>query len=52
LALVRVERVVLARMHIKNDGRELSDMIYIHPGLNECILAAAVKAVAEVKKSK
>ncbi len=42
---------VLAVMHLKNDVRELADMIYIHPGLNECILAAAVKAVAEVKKA-
>jgi mycothione reductase len=41
---------VLAVMHLKNDVRELADMIYIHPGLNECLLAAAVKAVSEVKK--
>ena len=40
---------VLAVIHLKNDVRELADMIYIHPGLNECILAAAVKAVGKVK---
>ncbi len=40
---------VLAVIHLKNDVRELAEMIYIHPGLNECILAAAVKAVAKVK---
>ena len=41
---------VLAVIHLKNDVRELADMIYIHPGLNECILAAAVKAVGKVKE--
>ncbi len=41
---------VLSVMHIKNDVRELAEMIYIHPGLNECILAAAVKAVAKVEE--
>ena len=41
---------VLAVMHLKNDVRELADMIYIHPGLNECILSAAVNAVAKVRK--
>ncbi len=40
---------VLAVIHLKNDVRELADMIYIHPGLNECILAAAVAAVSKVK---
>jgi len=42
---------VLAVMHLKNDVRELADMIYIHPGLNECILAAAVKAIGKVSES-
>lgn len=37
---------VLAVMHLKNDVHELADMIYIHPGLNECLLAAAVKSVS------
>lgn len=41
---------VLAVMHLKNDVRELADMIYIHPGLNECILAAAVKAIGKVSE--
>lgn len=40
---------VMAVMHLKNDVRELADMIYIHPGLNEGILAAAVKAIGAVK---
>jgi mycothione reductase len=40
---------VLAVIHLKNDVRELADMIYIHPGLNECILAASVAAVSKVK---
>ncbi len=41
---------VLAVMNLKNDVRELADMIYIHPGLNECILAAAVKATRKVRE--
>ena len=41
---------VMLLMRLKNDVRELADMIYIHPALNECILAAAVKAVGEVKR--
>ncbi len=36
-------------MHLRNDVRELAEMIYIHPALNECLLAAAVKAVSAVK---
>ena len=41
---------VLAVMRLKNDVRELANMIYIHPALNEALLAAAVKAVSAVKK--
>lgn len=41
---------VLMLMRLKNDVRELAEMIYIHPALNECLLAAAVKAVSEVKR--
>jgi dihydrolipoamide dehydrogenase len=41
---------VLAVMNLKNDVRELSEMVYIHPGLNECILAAAVQAVVQVRR--
>lgn len=41
---------VMAVMRLKNDVRELAEMIYIHPALNECLLAAAVKAVGAVKK--
>ncbi|MGL4398879.1 MAG: dihydrolipoyl dehydrogenase family protein [Luteolibacter sp.] len=41
---------VMMLMHLKNDVRELANLIYIHPALNECLLAAAVKAVGEVRK--
>jgi mycothione reductase len=40
---------VMAVMRLKNDVRELANMIYIHPALSECILAAAVQAVAKVR---
>lgn len=42
---------VMTVMRLKNDVRELANMIYIHPALNECLLAAAVKAISAVKKS-
>lgn len=42
---------VMMLMRLKNDVRELANLIYIHPALNECLLAAAVKAVGEVRKS-
>lgn len=41
---------VMMLMHLKNDVRELVDMIYIHPGLNELFLSASVAAIAAVKK--
>ncbi len=41
---------VLAVIQLKNDVRELAEMVYIHPALNECILAAAVKAVAKIRQ--
>jgi len=41
---------VMAVMRLKNDVRELANMIYIHPALNECLLAASVRAVSEVRK--
>jgi mycothione reductase len=41
---------IIAVMHLKNNIRVLADMIYIQPELNECILAAAVNAVAKVRK--
>lgn len=43
---------VITVMKLKNDVRELADTIFIHPALNECLLAAAVKAVRDVKKSR
>ena len=39
---------ILAVMRLKNDVREVSGMVYIHPALNECLLAAAVRAVVKV----
>jgi dihydrolipoamide dehydrogenase len=41
---------VLTVMHLKNDVRELAEMVYVHPALNELLLAAAVRAVAAVRK--
>ena len=43
---------VMAVMRLRNDVRELANMIYIHPALNECILAAAVKAASLVRKAR
>jgi len=42
---------VLMLMHLKNDVRELLDMVYIHPGLNELFLTAAVDAISAVRKA-
>jgi mycothione reductase len=41
---------VMMVMRLKNDVRELADMIYIHPALNECLLAAAVAAKKAVRE--
>ena len=43
---------VLAVMHIKNDIRQLKEMLYIHPALSEALLPAAVAAVKEVEEYK
>lgn len=43
---------VLMLMHLKNDVRELLEMIYIHPALNELFMPAAVQAVAKVRAFK
>ncbi|MFK7849822.1 MAG: NAD(P)/FAD-dependent oxidoreductase [Akkermansiaceae bacterium] len=40
---------ILMLMHLKNDVRELLEMIYIHPALNELFMPAAVQAVAKVR---
>lgn len=40
---------VITVMQLKNDVRALADTIYIHPALNECLLAASVAAVRKVK---
>lgn len=42
---------VMTVMRLKNDVRKLADTIYVHPALNECWLAAAVKAVGKVKSA-
>ncbi|MES2922873.1 MAG: dihydrolipoyl dehydrogenase [Verrucomicrobiota bacterium] len=39
---------VITVMKLKNDVRELAETIYIHPALNECLLAASVHAVEKV----
>jgi dihydrolipoamide dehydrogenase len=39
---------VMTVMRLKNDVRELAETIHIHPALNECLFAAAVKAVVKV----
>jgi len=41
---------VMVVMRLKNDVRELANMIYIHPALNECLLSASVEAVGKVRK--
>lgn len=41
---------VITVMKLKNDVRELADTIYVHPALNECLLAASVKAIQEVER--
>ena len=43
---------VITVIKLKNDVRELAETIYIHPALNECLLAAAVKAVGKVKEAR
>ncbi len=42
---------VLMLMHLKNDVRELLEMIYIHPALNELFMPAAVQAISMVRKA-
>lgn len=41
---------VMAVMRLENDVRELADLIYVHPALNECLLAAGVAAVQAVRE--
>jgi dihydrolipoamide dehydrogenase len=41
---------VMTVMRLKNDVRELAETIHIHPALNECLLAAAVKAILKIKQ--
>lgn len=41
---------VIMLMHLKNDVRELLNLVYIHPALNELFLTAAVAAINKVKK--
>ncbi|MGJ8725609.1 MAG: dihydrolipoyl dehydrogenase family protein [Roseibacillus sp.] len=41
---------VLAIMRLKNDVREMAEMMYVHPALPELLLDAAVQAIKEVRK--
>ena len=43
---------ILMLMHLKNDVRELLEMIYIHPALNELFMPAAMQAIAKVRTYK
>ena len=43
---------VIMLMHLKNDVRELLNLIYIHPALNELFLTAAVSAISKIKAHK
>ena len=40
---------IIMLMHIKNDVRELLDLVYIHPALNELFLTASVAAIGKVR---
>ena len=41
---------VMTVMQLDNDIRPILELIHIHPALNECILAAAVAVIGEVKR--
>lgn len=41
---------ILMLMQLKNDVRELLELVYIHPALNELFLTAAVSAIRAVKE--
>jgi mycothione reductase len=43
---------VITVMRLKNDIREIAETIHIHPALNECLLAAAVKVIGKVRKAR
>ena len=43
---------IIMLMHVKNEVRELLDLVYIHPALNELFLTAAVAAICKVKTIK
>ena len=43
---------VISVMRLRNDVRELAEMVYIQSALNECVLAAAVNAVGKVRAYK
>lgn len=40
---------VITVMRLKNDVREIAETIHIHPALNECLLAAAVRIIGKVR---
>jgi hypothetical protein len=39
-------------MKLNNDVRELADTVFVHPALNECLLAAAVHVIREVEAAR
>jgi len=41
---------VMTVMQLDNDVRRIPELIHIHPALNECILAAAVRVIEKVHK--
>lgn len=43
---------VITVMRLKNDVRELAETIYVHPAINECLLAAAVSAIRSIGEAK
>lgn len=43
---------IIMLMHLKNDVRELLNLVYIHPALNELFLTATVSAIGKVKDYK
>lgn len=42
---------VMTVMMLKNDVRELTKLVHIHPALNECLLEAGVRAISAVRKA-
>jgi dihydrolipoamide dehydrogenase len=43
---------VITVMKLNNDVRELADTVFVHPALNECLLAAAVHVLRKVEEGR